>query len=58
MSDQKTRPRIKNITMEQHIGNRVLLLRHANDLSLKDLAAIIGVTYQQMQKYEISIHQL
>jgi transcriptional regulator with XRE-family HTH domain len=60
MSDKgkKINPRTKNITMEQHIGNRVLLLRHANDLSLKDLAAIIGVTYQQMQKYEKGINRI
>jgi transcriptional regulator with XRE-family HTH domain len=60
MSDQakKINPRIKNITMEQHIGNRVLLLRHANDLSLKILAEKIGVTYQQMQKYEKGINRI
>ena len=60
MSDngKKINPRIKNITMEQHIGNRVLLLRHANDLSLKVLAEKIGVTYQQMQKYEKGINRI
>lgn len=58
MSDHKITPRIKNITMEQHIGNRVLLLRHANDLSLKDLAVKIGVTYQQMQKYEKGVNRI
>ena len=44
--------------MEQHIGNRVLLLRHANDFSLKDLASILGITYQQMQKYEKGINRI
>jgi transcriptional regulator with XRE-family HTH domain len=59
MSDHKTTsPRITNITMEQHIGNRVLLLRHSNDLSLKVLAEKIGVTYQQMQKYEKGINRI
>lgn len=45
-------PRIKNITLEQHIGNRLLLIRKAKDMSLGDIAKIIGVSYQQMQKYE------
>lgn len=58
MSDNSIAPRIKNITMEQHIGNRVFLLRHANNLSLKELAAVIGVTYQQMRKYEKGINRI
>jgi transcriptional regulator with XRE-family HTH domain len=36
----------------------VLLLRHANNLSLKQLAAVIGITYQQMQKYEKGINRI
>lgn len=44
--------RKRNITLEQHIGNRVLLFRHAKELSLEDLASLIGVSYQQLQKYE------
>lgn len=44
--------RNRNITLEQHIGNRVLLMRHAQKLHIKDVSSKIGVSYQQLQKYE------
>ena len=46
------KPRMRNITLEQHIGNRLLILRKAEDTNLKELSRVIGVSYQQMQKYE------
>lgn len=55
MSETKTtksHSRNRNITLEQHIGNRILLMRHAKSLSLEQLSAVIGVSYQQLQKYE------
>ena len=39
-------------TVDQHIGKRMQLRRTMLGLSLKDLASICGVTFQQIQKYE------
>jgi len=39
-------------TVDQHIGRRMQLRRTMLGLSLKDLAKICGVTFQQIQKYE------
>jgi len=55
MSETKTtklHSRNRNITLEQHIGNRILLMRHAKNLSLEQLSSVIAVSYQQLQKYE------
>jgi len=49
---ESTNPRIRNITLELHIGNRLLLMRKAKEISLKELSGVTGVSYQQMQKYE------
>ena len=38
--------------VDQHIGKRMQLRRTMLGLSLKDLAKICGVTFQQIQKYE------
>ncbi len=38
--------------VDEHIGRRVQLRRTMMGLSQKDLAAICGVTFQQIQKYE------
>lgn len=38
--------------MDKHIGSRVFILRHVRELSLKDVADAIGISYQQLQKYE------
>jgi len=38
--------------VDQHIGKRMQLRRTMLGLSLKDLANICGVTFQQIQKYE------
>ncbi len=39
-------------TVDQHIGKRMQLRRTMMGLSLKDLAKVCGVTFQQIQKYE------
>jgi len=39
-------------SIDQHIGRRMQLRRQILGMSLKDLAAAIGVTFQQIQKYE------
>ncbi len=38
--------------IDQHVGRRIRLLRKASDLSQEKLADRIGVTFQQVQKYE------
>ena len=38
--------------VDQHIGKRMQLRRTMLGMSLKDLAKICGVTFQQIQKYE------
>ena len=38
--------------IDQHIGKRMQIRRTMLGLSLKDLAKVCGVTFQQIQKYE------
>jgi transcriptional regulator with XRE-family HTH domain len=38
--------------VDKHIGDKIYLLRLANGLSRYQLAEMIGVTHQQLQKYE------
>ena len=38
--------------IDKHIGKRIQLRRTIMGLSLKDVAKICGVTFQQIQKYE------
>lgn len=40
------------IEVDKFIGNRIYTLRLAQGLSRQQLAKIIGVTHQQLQKYE------
>ncbi len=40
------------IEVDKFIGNRIYALRLAQGLSRQQLAKIIGVTHQQLQKYE------
>ncbi len=44
--------RKRNTVLDQHIGNRILLLRHSHKMNLEDLAEKIGISYQQLTKYE------
>lgn len=43
---------ISSNSIDQHIGKRLQLRRSMMGLSLKDLAAQCGVSFQQIQKYE------
>ncbi len=52
MSEKRYKSRNRNITLEQHIGNRVFLFRHGRELSLEQLASVVGISYQQLTKYE------
>lgn len=37
---------------DRYFGERIKEARIANDMQQKDLASLIGVSYQQLQKYE------
>jgi transcriptional regulator with XRE-family HTH domain len=41
-----------------HVGGRLRLLRTARRLSLEELGRRIGVTYQQIQKYETGANRI
>ncbi|MBQ7185275.1 MAG: helix-turn-helix transcriptional regulator [Alphaproteobacteria bacterium] len=44
--------------IDQHIGKRLQLRRMMMGLSLKDLANVCGVTFQQIQKYETADNRI
>ena len=44
--------------IETHIGKQLKLLRLANKVSQRDLANKMGVTYQQVQKYENGLNKI
>ena len=48
--------REKRIDLE--IGRRLLVLRRMRELSQEDLAAHIGISFQQVQKYEKGINRI
>lgn len=43
---------------DRHVGNRILERRMTLGLSLQQLAALIGVTYQQAHKYERGMNRI
>lgn len=45
-------------TVDLHIGKRMQLRRTMMGMSLKDLARICGVTFQQIQKYECADNRI
>lgn len=45
-------------TVDIQVGNRLRLLRKARGLSQREVAEVIGVTYQQIQKYETAASRL
>lgn len=50
--------RKRNIDLDKHIGKRLALFRAAQNLSQSDLASVIGITYQQLQKYEAGANRI
>ena len=48
----------KSTPLDRHIGNQVAAIRLAKGYSQKDLAAEIGVSFQQVQKYETGKNRL
>lgn len=44
--------------VEKNIGRQIRMLRIANKISQKDLAEKMGITYQQIQKYETGMNRI
>lgn len=38
--------------IDEHVGHRIFLRRRVLNMSQKDMAALLGLTFQQIQKYE------
>lgn len=47
--------RERDNTLSQKIGAELRSLRLARDMSMQDVAGHIGITYQQVQKYETGV---
>lgn len=44
--------------VEKHIGKQIQVLRMSNKMTQKELAAQMGITYQQVQKYETGLNRI
>lgn len=44
--------------VERHIGQQLKMLRISNKMSQKSLAEKLGITYQQVQKYEMGMNRI
>ena len=44
--------------IDTHVGLRTRLRRKMLGMSLEELAAVLGVTYQQVQKYEKGVNRI
>lgn len=44
--------------VERHIGKQIKMLRIANKMSQKALAEEMGITYQQVQKFEAGLNRI
>lgn len=50
--------RLQDNSVDLHLGRRLRTLRLARRLSLEELGRRIGVTYQQVQKYEVGANRI
>ncbi len=55
---KKQYPRGGPNPIDIHVGARVRLRRHLLGLTLQTLAKAVGVTYQQLQKYEWGVNRI
>ncbi len=55
---KKQYPRGGPNPIDIHVGARVRLRRHLLGLTLQTLAKAVGVTYQQLQKYERGVNRI
>ena len=44
--------------VEQHIGQKIKILRISHKMSQKAFAEKLGITYQQVQKYEMGMNRV
>lgn len=44
--------------IERHVGTQIKMLRIAQKMSQKDLAQKMGITYQQVQKFESGLNRI
>jgi transcriptional regulator with XRE-family HTH domain len=44
--------------VDLYVGRKIRELRHAANMGQTDLAAKIGVKYQQVQKYEVGLNRV
>jgi len=44
--------------IDLHIGKRLRILRHQNSMSLEVLSTMLGVSQQQVSRYELGQHRL
>jgi transcriptional regulator with XRE-family HTH domain len=51
-------PRDRVDPIDKHVGNRVRMRRLMLDMSLGELADALGLTFQQVQKYEKSTNRI
>nr|WP_280528909.1 helix-turn-helix transcriptional regulator [Aureimonas jatrophae] len=50
--------KVERDPIDVHVGNRLRIIRTARRLSLEELGRRIGVTYQQIQKYETGANRV
>lgn len=50
--------KVERDPIDVHVGNRLRVMRTARRLSLEELGRRIGVTYQQIQKYETGANRI
>ena len=51
-------PRLKPTELDKHIGQNIRQLRRAYGLSMRELGSAVGVSGQQIQKYETARNKI
>jgi transcriptional regulator with XRE-family HTH domain len=57
-NDSEVAMNIVTNDIDEHIGRRLALRRHAVGLTQQQLAKIVGVSFQQIQRYECGANKL
>lgn len=55
--ERRAKPAERNI-IDLYVGRRIKILRKQNHITQKDLAERLGITFQQIQKYEKGLNRL
>lgn len=53
-----TRNKAKEIRTQKHIGQRIRTLRKSRGENQEELGNVLGVTYQQIQKFEAATNRI